>query len=173
MTRPLDRATELIGSPYARARTGKPGARVSSPVSPPNRLRCGRCGSIGSVIGISVVEVAGRGVFNATRNSDGMVLAENSRQPVLDSARALIALGGDPNALLSMRHAGSETESLRAPIGKAAKLTVADNRYGTPKFRRYVPSLGAVAAPPIDETRKSEPPTTEVEKHIPTAEVEP
>jgi hypothetical protein len=61
-----------------------------------------------------------------------------STKPFLDAARRLIALGFDPGITLLMRHAGSETECLRATIGAAAALTVEDTKFG-PEFRHWKP----------------------------------
>jgi hypothetical protein len=58
-----------------------------------------------------------------------------SRQPFLDAARALLALGCQPNAILVMRHAGSSVEALRASLQVAARLTV-DECNGT-RFARW------------------------------------
>ena len=61
-----------------------------------------------------------------------------SEKPFLDAARILITLGFDPSITLVMRHAGSETESLRHTIGAAAALTVEDTKYG-PRLRPWKP----------------------------------
>jgi hypothetical protein len=58
-----------------------------------------------------------------------------SRQPFLDAARALIALGCQPNAILVMRHSGSSVEAIRASLQVAARLTV-DECNGT-RFARW------------------------------------
>jgi hypothetical protein len=52
-----------------------------------------------------------------------------SRQPFLDAARVLVSEGLDPDAVLSVRHAGSAVVALSARLGVAAKLTV--NESGT------------------------------------------
>lgn len=52
----------------------------------------------------------------------------NSRQPFLDAARVLIALGCDPNIMLFGRRKGSVSWSLRGRLGKAAKLTVGETK---------------------------------------------
>ena len=55
----------------------------------------------------------------------------------------------DPNALLVMKHLGSDTVALRALLGKAAKLTVEEGPHG-PRFvgSRTDPKT-RVAAPPV------------------------
>ena len=57
----------------------------------------------------------------------GDILLATSRTPFFESARKLIELGADPADLLVMRHRGSNTVSLRARVGTAAKLTVIEN----------------------------------------------
>jgi hypothetical protein len=60
-----------------------------------------------------------------------------SRQPFLEAARALIAMGSHPDVVLVMRHAGSRVVALRATLGVAARLTV-DEHNGT-RFARWKP----------------------------------
>jgi hypothetical protein len=60
-----------------------------------------------------------------------------SRQPFLDGARALLALGLPPETVLVMRHAGSDTEALRSTIGAASRLTVQENDKTGPALRRW------------------------------------
>jgi hypothetical protein len=57
---------------------------------------------------------------------DGRVLVQLSRQPLLDAARVLVGEGHDPGAIITMRHVGSATDALRARLGVAARLTVAE-----------------------------------------------
>jgi hypothetical protein len=80
---------------------------------------------------------------------DGLVneqlVVKRSSQPFLDGARRLVELGLDPNAILVMRHAGSNADSLRATIGTAAKLTVTDDGCGKPILTKWSPrALGTV-----------------------------
>jgi hypothetical protein len=70
-----------------------------------------------------------------------------SRQPFLEAARALIAMGCHPDVTLVMRHAGSRVEALRATLGVAARLTV-DEHNGT-RFARWKPF-------PSDNERRDE-----------------
>jgi hypothetical protein len=58
-----------------------------------------------------------------------------SRTPFFESARKLLELGADPGDVLIMRHRGSDTVSLRARVGVAAKLRVKETAAGP----RYVP----------------------------------
>lgn len=68
-----------------------------------------------------------------------------SRTPFFDAARKLIELEYPPSDRIVMRHAGSETELLKATIGAAAKLTGTDTAGGKPRFAKWV-DLAAVWA---------------------------
>jgi hypothetical protein len=59
-----------------------------------------------------------------------------SRQPLLDSARILLAQGHSPDATIVMRSAGSQVDSPKARLSTAAQLTV--NEDG-PRFERWRP----------------------------------
>jgi hypothetical protein len=83
------------------------------------------------VIVVSSTKSAGH--FQAKLQHTDEVLVKNSRQPFLDAARVLVEKGYDPNVLLVMKHLGSEIIALRAPLGKAAKLTVEEGPHG-PRF---------------------------------------
>jgi hypothetical protein len=90
---------------------------------------------------IVVSPVADRpGVFEAS--VDGRVLCI-SRTPFFAAARKLITEGYDAATAVVMRHSGSDTDCLRAPLGMAAKLTVEDS-CSTPDFRRWKPFQGLV-----------------------------
>jgi hypothetical protein len=66
------------------------------------------------------------------------VIAQASRQPLLDAARVLINRGVDPSVILEMWHDGATYYALRATLGHAAKLAVEDRiRGGKPP--RFVP----------------------------------
>jgi hypothetical protein len=75
------------------------------------------------------------------RNADvftahhGDTLLATSRTPFFDGARKLLERGADPADVLTMRHRGSDTVSLRARVGTAAKLTVHETNAGP----RYLP----------------------------------
>jgi hypothetical protein len=71
------------------------------------------------------------GKFNAFRSDEQIARATTT--PFCCSARALIKRGVPPKTILVMRHRGSTTESLRAPINVAARLTVREDRCG-PRF---------------------------------------
>jgi hypothetical protein len=72
------------------------------------------------------------GLFDA-RLGDRL-LVHASRQPFLDGCRALLELGYPGDAIAVMRHAGSDTDCLRAKIGGAARLTVKTAGNGRPIF---------------------------------------
>src|SRR5262245_36465688 len=74
----------------------------------------------------------------AARLGDGLVLVSASRQPFVDAARRLTDLGHDPTTVLVMRHIGSDTDSLTAQSGAAAKLRVKEDRRG-PRFIQWEP----------------------------------
>jgi hypothetical protein len=65
----------------------------------------------------------------------GDIVLVTSRNPFFDSARKLLELGAGPNDLLTLRHRGSTTTSLRARVGVAAKLTTTE----TNARPRYAP----------------------------------
>jgi hypothetical protein len=98
------------------------------------------------IIVVSPTESAG--YFQAKLQGTDEVLVQKSRQPFLDAARVLVEKGYDPSVLLVMKHLGRDIIALRAPLGKAAKLTVEEGPHG-PRFVafRTGPKTG-VAAPP-------------------------
>jgi hypothetical protein len=99
------------------------------------------------VIVVSSTESAGH--FQARLERSNEVLVKNSRQPFLDAARVLVERGYDPGVLLVMKHLGSDTVSLRAPLRKAAKLTVEEGPHG-PRFVGFrTDPRTRIAAPPI------------------------
>jgi hypothetical protein len=81
---------------------------------------------------------------------DGELVVASTRQPFLDAACALLERGADSNSWLVLRHAGSDTDSLRAKVGVAAKLTVRDRADGVPTFRRLKPLQDSAPASPIE-----------------------
>jgi hypothetical protein len=96
---------------------------------------------------IIVAPVATRpGYFTA--RCDGRLLCR-SKQPLLAAARELIASGYPADAVVVMRHAGSETEALRSTVGAAARLTVAEGDRGAPRFRRWKAMPLREGSPPI------------------------
>lgn len=84
--------------------------------------------------------------YDATVN--GELLVRSSRTPFCDVARVLLYRGVDSNSWLILRHAGSQTDSLRAKVGVAAKLTVKEPDRGRIHFARYVPFSPSPVKPP-------------------------
>jgi hypothetical protein len=87
-------------------------------------------------------------LFDCWVENSGRLLC-TSRQPFLDAARALVALGCHPNTILVMRHAGSSVEALRASLQVAARLTV-DECNGT-RFARWKSFSKSVGSTRRDE----------------------
>jgi hypothetical protein len=83
--------------------------------------------------------------FDAFLNNE--LVARATRTPFCCAARALINRRWSPATILVMRHRGSPTESLGAPISVAARLTVREDRCG-PRFDAWkAMPLRAVDAP--------------------------
>jgi hypothetical protein len=62
--------------------------------------------------------------FDAFVNDE--LIVRSSKTPFLEAARELLRRGFAPSTYIVMRHKGSATDSLRARIGAAARLTVAE-----------------------------------------------
>jgi hypothetical protein len=62
-----------------------------------------------------------------------------SKTPFLSAARVLLEQGHSPDTILAMSRAVSDTGSLRATLGAAAKLTVMETETVGPRFGRYRP----------------------------------
>jgi hypothetical protein len=74
-------------------------------------------------------------------------IARATTTPFCCAARELIKRGLSPDTILSMQHRGSGTESLKATISIAARLTVREDRCG-PRFSPWKAlCLRAVGAP--------------------------
>jgi hypothetical protein len=82
---------------------------------------------------------------NETTNNEHIF--EHSTTPFLDAARAFIKLGYPPDTFLTMIHHKTGTQSLRAPIGKAAKLEPASNNVGFAPYRTEVPRKLRASSP--------------------------
>ena len=61
------------------------------------------------------------------------ILVQATRQPLLDTARALLRLGFDRATRLILRHDGSNIDSISTLIGTAARLTV--DEFPRPRFK--------------------------------------
>jgi hypothetical protein len=72
-----------------------------------------------------------------------------SRQPFLQAARVLKAMGHHPDTTLVMRHAGSDVMALRGRLGIAAGLTV--DEYNGTRFAPWKPFLGLAGSSAIIE----------------------
>src|ERR1700716_1860295 len=81
-----------------------------------------------------VVEPCSPGNYAARLDGDDHILCA-SRCPFLDAARCLIEQGCNPMITLVMRHAGQTVDSLRAPLGVEARLTV--DQHSGPVFARW------------------------------------
>ena len=86
---------------------------------------------------ISPLPVSPSGRFYEAR-LDGAVVCR-SRTPFFSAARVLLKAGYAPDTILTMIHEGSDTASLRATLGSAAKLAVVENSREGPRFDRYQP----------------------------------
>jgi hypothetical protein len=89
------------------------------------------------------------GHFTARLLNENRRLIAYSRMPFCNAARALVAEGLDEAAPLTMRHRGSATACLSAPIGTAGRLAVEESAHGR-VFRalRKAPR-SAAEAPPV------------------------
>jgi len=91
--------------------------------------------------------------FDAVVN--GELLVKSSRTPFCDAARALLDRGVDSNSWLILRHAGSETDSLRAKVGIAAKLTVKEPDRGRAHFANWNPLCSSPVASSVRSKRRA------------------
>jgi hypothetical protein len=80
------------------------------------------------------------GRFTARLESTGELLVANTRQPLVDGARVLLARGFDPGTPLTMRHAGSAHDSFQLmPIAEWAKWTYKEREKGGLAIDRWMP----------------------------------
>jgi hypothetical protein len=75
-----------------------------------------------------------------------------SRQPFLQAARVLKAMGHHPDTTLVMRHAGSDVVALRGRLGIAAGLTV--DEYNGTRFAPWKPFLGLAGSSAIEKSQQ-------------------
>ena len=106
---------------------------------------CGRDAASQLTEILILVEPVSRGRFCARLADGGRVIVRSSRQPFLDAARRLLAIGYDQTTLLAMRHVGSDTDCLIAQIGAASTLRVKEDR-GGPYFVPWEPITRRVEA---------------------------
>jgi hypothetical protein len=94
---------------------------------------------------ISITPAAAPGHSEARCN--GRLLCV-SRQPHLDGARALLALGCSPQAVIVTRR--GNIDCLRSTVGAAARLTIKEKDAGNgPSFARWNAFSPTPVAPPI------------------------
>jgi hypothetical protein len=79
------------------------------------------------------------------------VLLCRSAQPLLDGARALLAAGCDPSAMLVMRREGGNLDALRTRVGVAVGLTVDETNI---RFARWKPRLCQIGRTSIAPLRR-------------------
>ena len=91
-----------------------------------------------STIAIVVEPIDCQGHFSAQLADSGRIIVASSRQPLLDSARALLNAGLPASVRIELWHRGADAWALRAPLRLAAGLNVAETPYG-PKFVRPSP----------------------------------
>jgi hypothetical protein len=103
-------------------------------------------------LAIVVVPIKGKAAHFEAWLEGGVLLISASRQPFVDAARVLIALGSDPNAVLVMRHAGSDAIALKAKLGVAAGLAVEEGPHGAWFVPHRMGAKTRVAASPIAPT---------------------
>jgi hypothetical protein len=117
------------------------------------------------VILVSAIR-ASPGRFEARLASIDEVLVDSSRQPFVDAARVLIERGCDPTSILEMKREGCDIVALRAPLSKAARLSVEEGANGP----RFVPfrkcSKPCVDARPSLLGYPAPPSTTDPDKRI-------
>jgi hypothetical protein len=90
-----------------------------------------------------VLVPAGIGRYVATL--DGKSIVRPTRQPFLDAARVLLALGHDPATLIEASHRGSAIVAMRSTIGEAAKWTVEESDRGGLRKKLWQPHPMAVS----------------------------
>src|SRR4051794_6611864 len=71
---------------------------------------------------VIVAVPSGSGVFDAF--VDGFQICRWRREPHFTAARVVLAKGYSPATTVLLRHAGSDTDWLRAKLATSAKLTV-------------------------------------------------
>jgi hypothetical protein len=102
---------------------------VTPALKPPSRRRAGEC------------EID-PGRFAASIGD--RIIVQSSRQPFLDAARVLVGEGHEPGTMVTMRHAGGTADAMRAKLGMAAGLTVAET---ATRFARWKPHPGWAEIP--------------------------
>jgi len=87
-----------------------------------------------------IVTPTGNGTRGPRYRAEWMgVPVANSRTPFFAAARTLLAQGLPPDATLVMRHAGSQIDSIRQRLGRAAALTISEPDKGRVRATRWTP----------------------------------
>src|SRR5262245_27202485 len=94
------------------------------------------------------------------RTCTGAGVTVHGAAPSFVLCRELLAAGLDPDAALEVYRAGILALRIRT-LTEGAALTVEDDRFGRPKFRRWRGPRGNGAGSPIAQPRNSEPSTLE------------
>jgi hypothetical protein len=98
------------------------------------------------------------GRFTARLESSGEDIVANTRQPLVDGARELLARGFDPGTPLTMRLEGKAYDSVRPlPIGEWAKWSYAEGEKTPLQRQRWKPREMPIAACPEEQKSGSEP----------------
>jgi hypothetical protein len=80
------------------------------------------------------------GRFSTRLESTGEVIVGNTKQPLVDGARELLAIGFKSSTPLTMRHDGSLHDSFKPlPIGEWAKWTYKEGEKDALKRARWMP----------------------------------
>lgn len=93
-----------------------------------------------------LVEYLGKGQYRATDGTPlsptfGRELVARTTTPLFDAARAFMALGHDPEALVQMARKGTpERVDMSGRLGALARLTVHEPANGSPRIVRWRPS---------------------------------
>lgn len=83
-----------------------------------------------------VIRPKGIGRYLALIEGEAVI---TSRQPLFASARVVLDRGVDPHTVITIRHEGSATVSMRSTVGRAAGWRVEEPDRGGIRLRRYVP----------------------------------
>lgn len=96
----------------------------------------------------------------------GTVLVARTRSPFLDGARALLALGADPGALVVFRISGKEHDGFDPiPLARAAKMAVSERDSRSVRLAAWrpfnkpaQPGTRGAELPPLALSRAASPP---------------
>jgi hypothetical protein len=92
------------------------------------------------------------GRFTARLESSGEDIVANTRQPLVDGARELLARGFDPATPLTMRMEGKTYDRFRPlPIGEWAKWSYAEGEKTPLQRQRWKPREMPIAACPEEQ----------------------